>query len=179
MYEMKDEFDALLEVIESAEEEGLELDEIVVNHFNNLKHDLDTKIDNLAKFASNLKFLSENQKAEAAKITVLSKKNLNRYNSIKTFLKHFIKKEKNGSFQSFTHRLKVSGVGGKLPVLIADENIAGSFTDLDLVPTELSSFVIETTTFKLDKDALKDAIESGTVLTGVSLGERGEALRGI
>tara|TARA_R110000868_G_scaffold9394_6_gene46937 strand:+ start:502 stop:1065 length:564 start_codon:yes stop_codon:yes gene_type:complete len=78
--------------------------------------------------------------------------------------------------------LPFKGDLGKLTVRKNPPSVVTAFGDRDLTPSEIyanaidSGFVRTKTTYRLDKDAIKDALKSGAVLEWAKL-EQGQALK--
>jgi hypothetical protein len=147
--------------ISEAETEGA-----VSAWFDELHGDLGEKLDRYVGLIRNLESLAEMREAEIERMLKLARTDRNKASALKERLKLFFQMRGLARYDTPHFRLSLATNGGKVPLLLEVE--AG-----DLPP----QFQVTRTAIEADKEALRAALESGAVIEGARLGERGQSLR--
>ena len=167
LYELGQEYTALLEVIEDAESSGADIDAAIIEALEAVAGSIDDKIVNIVKFYRDLNSSAEVAKAEADRFAAIAKVKANKAARLKNYLQFAVHTFCDDKFSHDLYPLKVVKNGGKDPLLL-DE------LDPLFIPMEYQ--VTKTT---MNKDAIYKALKEGKPLEFARLGERGTSLRGL
>lgn len=133
-------------------------------HIDALVGAFDAKAESYAALIRNAESRAEARKAEATRILALSAADSRLATRLRQALMEAMQATGRTTVQTALFALSVRQNGGKRPVVVEDE---------ESIPEQ---FRIPTFGSKLDRDALRDALESGESVPGASLGERGVRL---
>lgn len=133
-------------------------------HIDALAQAFDAKAESYAALVRNAESRAEARKAEATRILALSAADARLAARLRQALMEAMRATGRTSVQTPLFALSVRQNGGKLPVVVEDE---------ERIPER---FQIPTFGVKLDRDALREALESGEEIPGAALGERGTRL---
>lgn len=122
------------------------------------------KMDNYSALIQELKFRAEVRKEEAARLSTRAKVDTEKGKALRKHLITFLKEGDLKSFDTPRFNLKVCENGGYTPVKINEE------LDINSVPDR---FI----TKEVNKNAVREALENGEILTFAKLEERGQNLR--
>ncbi|HEX9995904.1 MAG TPA: siphovirus Gp157 family protein [Abditibacterium sp.] len=126
----------------------------------------DQKVDNIAALIREWETRAKSRRDEAARMTELARVDENAAKRLKIRLAQFFEAHDLKRIDTPRFRVSLAGIGGKTPLVFADN------FDASRLPTELQRVVIEP-----DKEGLRELLESGGGVIGVTLGERGKSLR--
>lgn len=140
------------------------VDQAVSHWMDELDVDLRTKVDNYAAFIREMEARSAERKAEAQRLQARASADASSATFLKMRLKMALELRGLAKLETARYRVAVSYNGGSLPVLVeAEANI----------PQE---FIREQVIRDIDKDKLRQALESGQAIPGARLGARGTRL---
>ena len=127
-----------------------------------LESDLENKVDNYAGLIACIRGRAKVRKEEAKRLADRARVDENAADGLCERLKYVFETRELGTVETKRFRVSVAKNGGKAPLII-DEDAA--------IPDEYTRIIKEP-----DKTLLREAIEAGTALAGVRLGERGTRL---
>ncbi|MBL8186558.1 MAG: siphovirus Gp157 family protein [Acidobacteria bacterium] len=130
--------------------------------------DLIVKLDNYAAYIKQLEALSAAREEEARRLAVMAAANQNRANSLRARLKTFLETHGYTRFETVRFKLAVQMNGGKVPIIVPPE----WETDPASAPEAFQRREI-----RLDKNAIRTAIENSDETYGARLGERETSVR--
>lgn len=130
--------------------------------------DLVVKLDNYAAYIKELEALAAAREEEAHRLAVMAAANQNRANSLRARLKTFLEAHDYTRFETVRFKLTLQMNGGKAPIIVPPE----WETDPASAPEAFQRREI-----RLDKNAVRTAIENNDETYGAMLGERGTSIR--
>jgi hypothetical protein len=132
-----------------------------------LKDDLEDKVDNYAAYIQTLLARADARKKEADRLSKRAKVDANSADRLKDHLKQVLEFRKIKTVETLRFKVTVSGAGGKVPV------------ECNVLPKDLPpEFRIEIPVdYKVNSDAIRAHLEAGKSLPGCRLLERGTYLR--
>jgi hypothetical protein len=169
LYQLDTEFSLLQDKLESLDGENLtpELENEItqlLSQYESLSEQWQSKIDNYCKLISWLEGQAKIRKAEADRLTKLSQSDFKKVEILKDKLKDSLKTRGLNKVRTNLYNLSVSSNGGRVPLVLPD--------NIDVLPPD--KVVIRR---EPDKEAIRLALESGEVIDGCFLQERGDHLR--
>lgn len=168
LYDLAPEFLQLLEVIEQAEADEIDVDLAVIEAFEQIAGDVDNKVVSIVKLYRTVSAESVAAKAEADRFAQMAKTKANRAESLKGLLSWVVHTLYRDEFSHNLYPLKMQKNGGKDP-LILDE------IDPSTLPVEYLKEVKPA----IDNSKVYKALKAGTELDWAHLGQRGTSLRGL
>lgn len=159
LYDISDRYQRLWEF---CLDDDINLD-MLENALQSVEGELEDKVANGIGLIQELKYHADAMGDEAKRLTARKKALDNKIDCLKNYyLDNLIKM---GKSKVLTNRgaMSVVKAGGKLPMKIDDE---------DLIPNDFKFIVMQ-----VDKDALRQALESGETIQGAHLEERGKYLK--
>lgn len=167
LYDIAPEYDAILEVIASAEESGLDVDEAVLAAFEGIQDSVENKTRNIVRFHRSLIASAENAKAESDRLAALAKVKMNRAKNLKSYLSWVVDKFFEGKFVDDLYPLRMQKNGQRS--VIYEDSI-----DLDLIDP---MYVKREP--KLNTTAISKALKDGKELPFARLADQTSSLRGL
>jgi len=131
-----------------------------------LESDFLSKADRIVAYVQELNLRSEARKKEADRLAKRAKQDKHTADFLKQNLLSVMQKHGRKRVDTDRFKVTVAGNGGKLPVDISED------VDVKMLPEKFQH--VER---RVDKDAVREALESGETLTFARLGERGQHLR--
>ncbi len=128
-----------------------------------IEGELNDKVYNIIGLIQDLKSLSNSFADEYKRLAAKKKALDNRIDRIKAYSLGYLQFMGKSKVVTPRGTISVANVGGKLPLVIGDES---------LVPNDFKFLVPQ-----LDKDALRQAIESGELVSGAHLAPRAKCLK--
>lgn len=162
LYEIKSELLELadaLAVIDSPDAEAA-----LAEHRVALIEALTSKAEDYAALIRVCESRAEARRVEAERMEMLAAADEAVADRLKRLLMDAMIATNNTKLDTERFRLSIKRNGGKIPVVISDETA---------IPID---FRVPKITESIDKDAIREALESGTNVPGASLGERGQRL---
>lgn len=167
LYEIGDDLRAIEQLLIDAAGDGgditdaeAQLDQWLAESEGNLK----TKIDRYCALIREFEASAESRKAEAARLSALAKSDAGHAARLKSRLQWFFETQNLDKLKTDRFNVSLANHGGKLPLIV---NVDGK-----TLPPRFQQVSIDP-----NKDAIREALESGEAVNGCQLGERGRSLR--
>ena len=154
LFELSDEMQQLLEAIEFLGEDDQAVATVIDEYLGRLQGDLNTKLDNYAGLITELDKRIAARKEEADRLNHRAKVDANKVVRLKECLRWFFLTHDLTVIETPRYRLTLAANGGKLPVILT--------LPLEELPPD---YVLETTTYRADMEAIRQALENGTEVT--------------
>ena len=163
LYQITNELQSLIDLAEKCADDA-EMSHAVEEHMAAIDEALEAKAESYACLIRTLEARSEARKQEAARMTALSKTDNALAERLKFYLRESMVRTGRTKINTDKFRLSVVNNGGKIPIVITDEEaISEEFKKTEFVQT-------------LDKDLIRLHLEQGATVSGAKLGERGQRL---
>jgi len=167
LFELSDEVMNLNYVLETLDEENEDITTVIDEYLAGVKGDLNTKLDNYAGLITELQARSSVRREEAERLAHRAKVDFNKVARLKEALKwYFLTHDMKTTIETPRYRLTLAPNGGKERLLIT--------VPVEELPPD---FILATTTYRPDMEAIRAALEDGAEVPGVELGERGFNIR--
>jgi hypothetical protein len=154
-------FDRLIGDGDEADPEGASA---ALEHIDALAQAFDAKADSYAALIRNAETRAAARREEARRFAALAERDEFLATRLRLALMEAMQRTNRTKVQTERFQLSVRANGGKRPVLVDDEAA---------LPPE---FVVPVYSVKVDKDAIRQAIEAGSEVPGARLAERGTRL---
>jgi len=161
LYAIKSEMLGLLEAFAEHGKESPEAEAAFREHAEALAAEFDSKADDYAALIRVCETRAAARREESERMAALAKDDEALAERLRSSLMDAMNAVGRTKVQTTRFNLSVRRNGGKVPVIVTDETN---------IPDE---FRIPKVTMSLDKDAIRQRIESGEEVPGVCLGERG------
>ena len=153
LYELNQNFNNLIEVLENTEDENLK--ELIKNSMDQLALETNEKIENIIKYIKNLEATATALETEVKRLNDRKFKTLKKVDHLKNYLKDFTNTLDNKKYNTGIFNISIR------------KNAASVIVDNEfLVPDEFCKTEIIR---KVDKVALKEKLKAGEVIEGVKL----------
>lgn len=164
LYQITTEMQSLLDAFDQHGAESPEAEAAIREHAAAIAEAFDQKADGYAGLIRNCESRAAARRAEAERMERLAALDEALANRLRRTLLDAMQVTGRTKVQTERFALAVRQNGGKVPVVVEDESA---------LPLQ---FVVPVTTNRIDKDAIRAALESGTPVSGARLGERGTRL---
>jgi hypothetical protein len=165
LYAIDMEMQAVLDAMLEGGVDSPEAAEALNQHLEGLDSALEAKAEQYACLIRELEMRSEARAKEASRIRALATVDSNLATRLKERLKEVMERTGKTRIETGLFRLSVAANGGKQPMTIEPEAVAG-------LPKDLTILTVEP-----DKERIRAALESGLILPGCTLLPRGTSLR--
>ena len=153
LYELNQNFNNLIEVLENTEDENLK--ELIKNSMDQLALETNEKIENIIKYIKNLEATATALETEVKRLNDRKVKTLKKVDHLKNYLKDFTNTLDNKKYNTGIFNISIR------------KNAASVIVDNEfLVPDEFCKTEVIR---KVDKVALKEKLKAGEVIEGVKL----------
>lgn len=164
LYQITAEMVSLLHAFDQHGEDSPEAEAAFREHAAALAEAFDGKADDYAALIRVCETRSEARHSEAARMKALADSDEALASRLREAMRAAMEATGRVKVDTNRFRLSVKTNGGKVPVIIEDESA---------IP---SDFAVPVVTTKLDRDAIRFALEAGTPVMGARLGQRGTRL---
>ncbi|PZV12565.1 MAG: hypothetical protein DCF22_12180 [Leptolyngbya sp.] len=147
------------------EEQAAELHEWFSELADERREERDRKLDNYCALITDLEARADVRKSEARRLAQRAQVDENKAKSLKTMLQWFFDAHTLRTVETDRYRITLARNGGKAPLLV------------DEVPIENLPAAFVKTTVEVNREAIREALESGEVLEFARLGERAQSIR--
>lgn len=164
LYAITEEMQSLLDAFDTHGAESPEAEAAIREHAAAIAEAFDAKADNYAALIRTCEARAEGRREEAERMLALARSDESLADRLRLALKSAMEVTGRTKVDTPRFRLAVRGNGGKVPVLVEDEAA---------LPDQ---YRVQVVTSKLDRDAIRSALEAGNAVAGARLGERGTRL---
>ena len=164
LYQITTEMQSLLDAFDQHGAESPEAESAIREHAAAIAEAFDAKADGYAGLIRTCESRAAARRAEAERMERLAALDEALANRLRRTLLDAMQSTGRVKVQTERFALAVRTNGGKVPLVVDEESA---------LPLE---FVVPVTTNRIDKDAIRAALESGTPVSGARLGERGTRL---
>lgn len=165
LYHITAELSSLLTVIDAAgDTQSPELEQAFAEHAAALREAFDSKADDYAALIRSCETRADNRRAEAKRMQALADSDDKLAERLRSILRDAMTELSRTKVDTQRFRIAVRANGGKTPVIVSDETV---------IPQQ---FRVPVYSEKVDKDAIRDALEAGASVPGAALGQRGTRL---
>ena len=154
----------LTSVLDALVDNNEEAEAALAEHLSALTEAFDIKADDYAALIRVCETRADARRMEAERMTILAKDDERKAERLRTLLMDAMKATGRTKVETDRFRLSVKKNGGKVPVIITDEAA---------LPID---YRVPKITEVIDKDGIREALESGKEVPGAALGERGQRL---
>lgn len=165
LYSITEDLLALDQLIEDAEGDITDVEEVVNEWFGELGDELEIKLDNYAAYIRELEARAKVRKEESDRLASRARTAKNNADFLKGRLQWFFEMRSLKKMETPRFTLTLQKNGGKLPLLIDVET--EKLPEIYQLPQPPIA----------DKDAIRAALEEGEEIEGCALGERGQSIR--
>jgi hypothetical protein len=168
LFEIGDELNRIAEAFDvlDSQEQSDDVMQTVEDYFGNLLDERDDKIDRYGSLIRWFEQLAQSASEEAKRLSALATVRENAAKRLKERLKDYFETEGISKFSTARFSFSVAQNGGKVPLVFVEEFNAGRLPEH-----------FRETFYKPNSDVIREALESGDEVAGVTLGERGTHLR--
>lgn len=164
LYQIKTELIDLLDALDVGYADDAEAQEAIAQHAAALAEAFDSKADDYAALIRVCETRAAARREEAERMLLLAKDDERKADRLTAMLMDAMTATGKTKVETQRFRLSVKKNGGKIPVVITDE---------DALPVD---FRVPKVTEVIDKDGIREALEAGTPVPGAELGKRGQRL---
>jgi hypothetical protein len=164
LYQITSELVSLIDAFDRFGHESQEAADAIKEHTDAIVEAFDAKADDYAALIRIAETRAAARNEESERMRKLAQDDEALAARLRTALMDAMKRTNRTKVQTARFKLSVQNNGGKIPVIINDENA---------LPEE---FRVPKVTIIIDKEALREKLESGVAVSGASLGERGQRL---
>jgi hypothetical protein len=163
LYAITTELQSILDLVDAGATDA-DTAAAIAEHEGALREALASKADSYAGLIRSLEVRADAREAEAKRMQALAGADTRLAERLRLALRDAMKATDTPKLETERFRLSVRANGGKLPVFVEDEAA--------LPPV----YRIPVYTERVDRDAVRDALERGEAVPGARLGERGSRL---
>ncbi len=154
----------LTSVLDALVDNNEEAEAALAEHLSALTEAFDIKADDYAALIRVCLTRAAARREEAERMVLLAKEDERKAERLTDMLMHAMTVTNRKSVQTSRFKLSIKRNGGKVPVIITDEAA---------LPID---YRVPKITEVIDKDGIREALESGKEVPGATLGERGQRL---
>lgn len=164
LYMIASELIELLDAMDVGYADDAGAQEAIAQHAAALAEAFDQKADDYAALIRVCATRAAARREEAERMLMLAKDDERKAERLTTMLFDAMIATQRTKVETGRFRLSIKKNGGKIPVVITDENA---------LPVD---FRVPKVTEVIDKDAIRESLEAGNVVPGAELGQRGQRL---
>lgn len=163
LYAISSELQSLIDLADSGGTDA-EMNAAIAEHRAALVEAFDAKADGYAALIRTCETRADARRAEAKRMAALADSDEGLADRLRLALRDAMTATGRAKVETERFRLAVRANGGKAPLIVSDESA---------LPPQ---FVVPVVTTKIDKDAIRAALEAGEAVPGAAIGERGTRL---
>jgi len=164
LYLITEELKSLIDAFDRFGHESPEAAEAIREHTEAIVEAFDAKADDYAALIRTAETRAAARNEESERMRKLAQDDETLATRLRNALMEAMKRTNRTKVQTARFKLSVQNNGGKIPVIINDESA---------LPEE---FRVPKVTTVIDKESLREKLESGATVPGATLGERGQRL---